>query len=435
MNSKILKSDIDKYLDQIQTEDNNIDEYYLTKLSSLELSTRRIHLIAINQLFKISNKKNPKDLTKNDIFKILKSDWWINELSNATRNGYIIRFRAYLKYSKKNNLVKLLPAKIKVKSKELNKNELISRKDLELLLKNSNLKLRTMIMVNYDGALRRDELLNIRYKDIKFEGKHTNLYINTSKTAKRNVPLMESKSYLKEYFNVKVFKPEDIIFYYKRPAAYNVYLNRLADKLSKEHPEIWNGKKLYPHLFRHSRLTELAKTKLNEAQLRKFAGWEADSNMAKIYFHIDDSDVIDILTEEEIKKEKLKKIKTIICQNCDAENSEYNIYCWKCDEILGEENKYVKMEYENKKLKEDIKEVKEHIKSMEKFMTAFYLSATGADSKLDSIIKAGKESGKSDDDIIKDLDSDPIIKKMTFDVDELEEVYKKVSEKYFKKSK
>jgi len=402
MNSKILKSDIDKYLDQIQTEDNNIDEYYLTKLNSLELSTRRNHLIAINQLFEITNKKNPKNLTKNDIFKVLRSDWWSNELSNATKNNYIIRFRAYLKYSKRNDLVELLPSLMKTKSKELSKNDLITRKELELLLKHSNLKLRTMIMVNYEGALRSDELLNIRFKDIKFNQNYTNAYINTSKTTKRNIPLTESTPYLKEYFNAKAFEPEDIIFYYKRPAAYNVYLFRLSKKLTEKYPKIWNGKKLHPHLFRHSRLTELAKTRLNEAQLRKFAGWGADSNMPKIYFHLDDSDVREILLEEEIKKEKLKKIKTIICQNCNTDNSELNIYCWKCNEILGKENKYIKLESENRKLKEEVKEIKFLIKVMAPVFQGLRESVKGT--KDDKDITITSEDLEKFKDILKEED-------------------------------
>ncbi|GAH08302.1 unnamed protein product, partial [marine sediment metagenome] len=42
--------------------------------------------------------------------------------------------------------------------------------------------------------------------------------------------------------------------------------------------------------------------------------------------------------------------KMIICQNCNTENSELNICCWKCDEILGKENKYIKIEHEMKEM-------------------------------------------------------------------------------------
>ena len=54
--------------------------------------------------------------------------------------------------------------------------------------------------------------------------------------------------------------------------------------------ENWIKKKIYPHLLRHSRLTELAK-ELTEQELKVFAGWVAGSNMAQIYVHLSGSDV------------------------------------------------------------------------------------------------------------------------------------------------
>ena len=90
------------------------------------------------------------------------------------------------------------------------------------------------------------------------------------------------------------------------------------------------------HIFRHSRLTELAAGKLNEAQIRKFAGWTPSSSMAEIYFHLDDHDVINILTEGEIKKPEPKKFKAEVCRIYNAENNLQNTLCWKCNNVLDE---------------------------------------------------------------------------------------------------
>ena len=187
--------------------------------------------------------------------------------------------------------------KFKVNKKVLSKTDLISREDLELILKHCSLKVRTLLMVLYEGALRKDEALNIRFKDVKFNGGYIILRIGTSKTQKRDIPLTESITYLKEYFNYKAFNPIDKIFPYKRNTSLNVYLYKLTQKLIAEYPDKWEGRDLYPHLFRHSRLTELARGKLNEAQIRKFAGWEPGSPMPRIYFHLDDQDIINILTK------------------------------------------------------------------------------------------------------------------------------------------
>jgi len=87
--------------------------------------------------------------------------------------------------------------------------------------------------------------------------------------------------------------------------------------MKKRHPIKWKHDKLYPHLFRHSWLTELAASGYsNEALLRKFAEWEPGSNMAEIYFHLDNTDVINMLLVENglenFKKKTHKKFQPII---------------------------------------------------------------------------------------------------------------------------
>ena len=80
----------------------------------------------------------------------------------------------------------------------------------------------------------------------------------------------------------------------------------------------------------------MAAGKLNEAQIRKFAGWTPSSTMADIYFHLDDQDIINILTEGEIKTHEPKKFEAVICSICNSENNFQNTLCWKCNNILDE---------------------------------------------------------------------------------------------------
>ena len=159
-----------------------------------------------------------------------------------------------------------------------------------------------------------------------------------SKTIKRDIPLVESIPYLKEYFYTNFFEPDDLIFPYNEAHYLNIYLNNLKNRIAKKYPE-WKSKKLNPHLFRHSRLTELALSKLNEPQLRKIAGWTANSKMPSIYFNLDDSDIISIMTEDVVQKPKPKRVKIINCPICNVENSEQNIFCWKCSNVIDNEKR------------------------------------------------------------------------------------------------
>lgn len=353
MSHQNIISDIEKYLYKLRSKENNIDEYLSKELRNLADKSKIVYLIPICKLFETNEQRNrirrkkelnPKPiekvdvnkLTKQDINEFLKCEWFTN-LSNRTKNLHLFKIKKYLEFSNRKDLIKVIgKKKFKINKKVLSKADLISREDLELILSHCCLKVRTLLMVLYEGALRKDEALNIRYKDIKFNGGYIILRIGTSKTQKRDIPLTESIPYLKEYFNYKTFNPIDKIFPYKRNTSLNVYLYKLTKKLIAEYPDKWEGRELYPHLFRHSRLTELAAGKLNEAQIRKFAGWEPGSMIPRIYFHLDDQDVINILTKGEVNIPEPIKFKPIICPICDIENNHQNYFCWKCNNVLDE---------------------------------------------------------------------------------------------------
>ncbi|MHA1106662.1 MAG: tyrosine-type recombinase/integrase [Promethearchaeota archaeon] len=388
MDAKNLNRFISKYLNKFKSSENNIEEYYLRELTGLSLGTQLNYLLALNKLFetdkqrnmsgklKINNiileNTNVNNLTKENILDLLRSEWY-RSLKPQTQQLRINIIKKYLRYSKRKDLEELLPKKFKNETKQLSKTDLITRDDLDIILKFSALKGRALIMVMYEGALRRDELLNIQKKHIKFERGYVILKVAQSKTIKRDIPLVESIPYLKEYFYCNFFEPDDLIFSYKEANFLNIYLNGLKNRIAKKYPE-WKSKKLYPHLFRHSRLTELAKSKLNEPQLRKIAGWTADSKMASVYFHLDDSDIISILTDDVIQKPKPKKVKIINCPICNIENSEQNIFCWKCNNILNEEKRMeagiqlIVQPDEIRELKNKLTNMDNSIKLLEKYI-------------------------------------------------------------------
>ncbi|MBM3200205.1 zinc-ribbon domain-containing protein [Candidatus Woesearchaeota archaeon] len=129
-------------------------------------------------------------------------------------------------------------------------------------------------------------------------------------------------------------------------------------------------KRVYPHLFRHSRLTELAKRGLNEVQVRIIAGWSKSSFMPEVYVHLSGADVEDkILELEGVKKQESQKerdlLKTISCWRCGEENSAASRFCNKCGAELDEDKR---MRDRNKVIEEiknvdfnDLEQLKEQI--------------------------------------------------------------------------
>ncbi len=382
-------SNYNKYLERLKSKNNNIENYYYKKLKGNTDGTILNHLISIGKLFesekqrKESCRNHNKDftlknnninlLTEQDIKDFLDSDWW-NNLAGGTQKTHANRIKNYFKYSERKDLLNLIPTKFKRKTEKLSNIDMITKEDLDQILNYCNLKYRTLFMVLYDGALRIDEALNIRKKDIKFHRGHTILKIAKSKTYGRDIPVLtETTSLLKEYTEVNNFEPDDKLFDLKSNTSVNDYLNFILKKLVKKYPEQWKGRKLYPHLFRHSRLTELARGKLSEAEIRQFAGWSAGSTMAKIYFHLDDSDVINKLTNNVAKTPKTPKPEPIepkMCKICNTENSQKNLFCWKCGNVINEEDKekmdieLIIQPYKVQELKEELETEKQMRESL-----------------------------------------------------------------------
>jgi len=242
MDAKKLNRCISKYLAKLESSKNNIEEYYLKKLTEVSLGTQLNHLMSICKLFENNDQRNMSgrfkpnnvilkhvdvnQLTKENILDLLRGEWY-QSLKGQTKQLHIRKIRRYLKYSKRDDLEELLPKKFKIDAKQLSKTDLITRDDLDIIFKFSNLWGRALVMVMYEGALRRDELLGIRKKHVKFEIGYIILKIVQSKTAKRDIPLIESIPYLKEYFDNNHFEPDDLIFSYKEAHFLNMYLNDL----------------------------------------------------------------------------------------------------------------------------------------------------------------------------------------------------------------
>ncbi|MFO8020638.1 MAG: site-specific integrase [Promethearchaeia archaeon] len=310
-------------------------EFWDLKARNLAKGTQTGKMIALRQFFNIVGLKNANQLHKKDIISYIGSEYF-RDLGNSTKNLKITHIKTYLRYHKRTDLIDSFP-KYREKDNELNKNELISREDLEKLLKAADsIELKTMIILFYESGCRRGELLSIRKKDIKFANGYANLYLPKSKTKERNIPLTESVPFLREFFNDSNFSAEDRLF----PYTIN-HINVLVNRVETAAKEKFNDfeKDLNPHLFRHSRLTELATNRrLNESQLRRFAGWAKDSDQVKVYVHLDDSDLRNELLNQNnktIKRKEIKGFEGYRCPQCAEINNKFNEFCWKCGKVLN----------------------------------------------------------------------------------------------------
>lgn len=93
-------------------------------------------------------------------------------------------------------------------------------------------------------------------------------------------------------------------------------------------------KRIYAHLFRHSRATALA-DKLTEAQLKEFFGWVQSSRQAATYVHLSGRNVDDALLriyglKKQDEADKINKLAPKSCQRCKSQNSYSAEFCNRC---------------------------------------------------------------------------------------------------------
>ncbi|WP_292388700.1 site-specific integrase [Methanosarcina sp. UBA5] len=98
-------------------------------------------------------------------------------------------------------------------------------------------------------------------------------------------------------------------------------------------------KNVYPHAFRHGRLTDLAKRGFNEMELRIFAGWTKESGMPATYFHLSGADIEKKLLAqngiiEDDSKEREEELKPVNCPRCKTKNPAGAKYCFTCSMVL-----------------------------------------------------------------------------------------------------
>jgi integrase len=192
-----------------------------------------------------------------------------------TKHDYKLALRKYLAISGREDLASLVKLP-KVNNYKLPE-ELISRADiLELLDTQGRIEDHAIIFVLWESGCRIGEVLSLQRKHVVMDAQGAIIIVD-GKTGMRRVRLMESAAVLDDWISCRSLKSDGYIF----PNTYRAYAKRLQTLARRAGID----KRVYPHLFRHSRATFLAGY-LTEAQLCAYLGWTIGSAMPRIYVHL-----------------------------------------------------------------------------------------------------------------------------------------------------
>ena len=234
----------------------------------------------------------------------------------------------------------------KEKMKMPGEGEILTVDDVEKILSVCrDIRDKALISALYESACRPSEILTLKIRDVKFDKYGCIVYLRQSKTSQRPVRLVNSTPFLSAWLNVHPRKKETeyplwIVTAYKikgmDPHIDVFTLSALRKLLERLKEKAGIKKRVYPYIFRHSRITHLLMNpKYPQSVVKRMVGWTDDSEQISTYLHMT-NDAVDKLVLEanglvkEEDSEDLELTKPLLCPRCDMQNPPESKVCQRC---------------------------------------------------------------------------------------------------------
>jgi site-specific recombinase XerD/ribosomal protein L40E len=299
-------------------------------------------------------KKDFAKATKDDILNLI-TELDAKDYSEYTKYDFKIVLKMFYKWLLGNDeefpiIIKWLKPRLKNEKHKLPE-ELLSVEEVQKLANaTTNSRDKALILVLYESGCRIGELLYLKLKNVYFDQYGAILRVS-GKTGDRRVRVIASVQVLSQWLQEHPDKtnpdaplwPARLSRYKPEPLGYPTLLAMLKSATISAGIR----KRIYPHLFRHSRATALA-NKLTEAQMKEYFGWTQGSDMASTYVHLSgrdvDSSLLQMYSLKDVPVQKEVKLDIRICSRCKEKNSPTQSFCGKCgnpfdDRLLLDPNK------------------------------------------------------------------------------------------------
>jgi integrase/recombinase XerD len=212
--------------------------------------------------------------------------------------------------------------------------ELLTEKEIARMIRAAvNARDRAFISTLYESGCRIGEILGLKLKHVVPVNPGMQLIVN-GKTGARRIRIIASAIYLNQWINIHPKGDDPEAYLWACKTGEEIGYRTVTLLLRKLKRKAGIKKRIYPHIFRHSRATHLA-NHLTEAQMKQYFGWIQGSKMASIYVHLSGRDVDDAILkcygivkqDQQMQNDPLKP-KT--CDRCHKINPATNEYCDRC---------------------------------------------------------------------------------------------------------
>ncbi len=305
---------------------------------------RRLKYVRVIQIVLDLTRKPGKPLSKLDQKDAETFFFWLRDsnLSDDTKKSYWNVFRIFAEWI--NPKIRVRDFKLKLRLKTKLPEEILSEEEASRLVSACrSIRDRALVSLTYHAAMRSGEVRNLRVKHLVFDQYGAYIMVpEEGKTGMRRIRIVEPVPLLSQYMQDHRFRddPEAPLFYRldknaKTPLS-SATLNNIIKEAAKRAGIV---KRVYPHLLRHSKATELAK-KLTSQELMVYGGWRELSTV-QVYTHLSGADIDrKILEINGIKSDNGNHIaiesptNQINCHRCGNRNDLCAKFCSQCGSQL-----------------------------------------------------------------------------------------------------
>jgi site-specific recombinase XerD len=269
--------------------------------------------------------------------KIEQKDW-----SEWTKHDYKTILKIFFRWLRKSEEY---PEEVRwIKTRPKNNNvlpeELLTEDEVKKMAERTlTLRDKAFILVLYETGCRIGEILSLKLRNVEQDCYGAVLIVN-GKTGSRRIRIIASAPALSSWIsNHPLRENPDAPLWITlgTNSRYSLLTYRTAcDLLKKAAEKAGIKKRVYPHLFRHSRATHLA-NHLTEAQMKQYFGWVQSSKMAATYVHLSGRDIDNAILKMygfQIEEKREENFKLIRCPRCKQNNSPGTKFCNYCSLVL-----------------------------------------------------------------------------------------------------
>ena len=325
---------------------------------------------------------DPRRATRKTVERIVA---WIERqpYRTSTKDDYKLSLRKIVQYAKFGSCARGTPVPPEVawfsvrrrnaKDSRVKPESLLTVEEVRAMMAAAeNERDRAMISVLFEGGLRPGELLSMTVGSVAFNSQYCLITVY-GKTGVKRIPLVASFKPLLEWLQKHPLRGEinaplwiSLSNSSKNKRVSYHYLRKLIKKVAEK---AGLRKDVWPYLFRHTTLTNMAKV-LTEARLEQFAGWVHGSRMTARYVHFSARDLEDAMLELHGIKGKDENggvLKATVCPRCGERNAPDALRCSFCGYILDAK---LALEAEEKRV-ERLEEVLKRLERLEQMVYSF----------------------------------------------------------------